>query len=385
MKMTEVLSAFDDDYAVLDVMPAGVFLLKRDYTVLFWNKCLEHWTKINKDTIVGTNIKDHFPQLDKNVYSARLENIFDGGPPTIFSSQLHKNIIPALLPDGHERIQHTIVTALQSKNTNGFNALFVVQDVSDLSRRIQDYRALSKELKKANEELEAFIYTVSHDLRAPLRAVIGFARILEKQTKGELTLPVQQTLDIITSSASEMNNLIDDLLTLSRIGRKTLNKQVLCIKDMVTRIIGTNVLKYEIEQRKLTVIINPMPDFHGDPGLIKQVFINLITNAIKFTRKRQEPVIEVGSKLLDNRIVLYVKDNGIGFDSKFADKIFDVFQRLHSGQEDYEGTGAGLAIVRRIIACHHGEIWADSEKDSGATFYFYLPGEENGVARPVVG
>jgi light-regulated signal transduction histidine kinase (bacteriophytochrome) len=228
------------------------------------------------------------------------------------------------------------------------------------------------ELETANRELEAFTYSVSHDLRAPLRAVAGFSRILREEYEPQLPAEAQQYLHRVQENAQQMGRLIDDLLAFSRLGRQTLKRQPLVPASLARMVL--NELSDEQEGRQMQVNIGNLPVCQADPTLLKQVFANLLANALKFTRQRQVAVIEIGCLPKDAgnvSPVYFVKDNGVGFDMQYVHKLFGVFQRLHRAEE-YEGTGVGLAIVQRIINRHGGRIWAEGKMGEGATFYFTL-------------
>jgi signal transduction histidine kinase len=228
------------------------------------------------------------------------------------------------------------------------------------------------ELDAVNKELEAFSYSVSHDLRAPLRHVTGFAGLLERHTNGQLDDQSRRYLQTISAAASRMGQLIDDLLAFSRMGRSPLAKCRLSLTDLVREARG-EVMSVNGDGRTVTWQLNNLPDVDGDPAMLRQVLVNLLSNALKYSSSRPTPRIEVGSNGgLPDEIVVFVRDNGVGFDMQFAHKLFGVFQRLHSSDE-FEGTGIGLANVRRIIHRHGGRVWAESAIDQGATFYFSLP------------
>ncbi len=237
---------------------------------------------------------------------------------------------------------------------------------ADLEQRVQQRTA---ELQTANQELEAFAYSVSHDLRAPLRAVDGFSRILLQDYAAELTSEVRRYLGMVHDNAQRMGLLIDDLLTFSRLGRQELRKQMVLPQELVGQVLQD--LTAEQGERQIEVIVGNLPPCQADPSLLRQVYTNLLSNAFKFTQRRNEARVEVGYLQKGEGKIYFVKDNGVGFDMRYADKLFGVFQRLHSVQE-YEGTGVGLAIVQRIVHRHGGRVWVEAEPDRGATFYFSL-------------
>lgn len=227
----------------------------------------------------------------------------------------------------------------------------------------------TEELTAANNELEAFSYSVSHDLRAPLRAIDGFSRILLEEYAGTLPDEGSRYLELVRSNTQQMGQLVDDLLAFSRLSRQPLNRQKISPGELVEQALAD--LKPEQEGRRVEIVIGDLPEFDGDPTLLKQVYVNLLANALKFTRKRESARIEVGSVERDGEQVCFVRDNGVGFDMQYVGKLFHVFQRLHRAEE-YEGTGVGLAIIQRIINRHDGRVWVEADVDKGATFYFTI-------------
>jgi len=240
---------------------------------------------------------------------------------------------------------------------------------AELERRVE---ARTSELREANKELEAFNYSVAHDLRSPLRHIKGFAELLSEDYGPEIGPKLQQYLGKIHLSADRMGLLIDDLLRLSRIGRQDLRCQMTDLNLLVTEI--KQELELENNGREIEWKVGPLPQIECDPVLIKQVFVNLLSNAVKYSRPRPHAIIEVGTIKENGSQIFFVRDNGVGFDLKYATRLFGVFQRLH-GPEEFEGTGAGLAIVHRILGRHHGRIWAEAAVEKGATFYFTLGSE----------
>jgi light-regulated signal transduction histidine kinase (bacteriophytochrome) len=240
----------------------------------------------------------------------------------------------------------------------------------------------TSQLETANRELEAFTYSVAHDLRAPLRHISGFARILLDDFAPQMPPEAQTYLQRIDERTRRMGRLVDELLNLARVGRQELALQAVGLRSLVNDAIAD--LKPEIdgrntEGRNIEWKIGDLSYADCDAGLVKQVFQNLLLNAIKFTRPRNPAVIEIGTVEKDGVPAIFVRDNGVGFSMKYADKLFGVFQRLHRA-EDFEGTGVGLATVQRIVQKHGGKIWAEAEPDQGATFYFTLSsGEKNGL------
>jgi PAS domain S-box-containing protein len=229
-------------------------------------------------------------------------------------------------------------------------------------------------LEHLNQELEAFAYTVSHDLRSPLRAIDGFTRILLDEYSTKIDKEGQRLCHVISDNSIKMGQLIDDLLAFSKMNRSAINYSMVDMKVMVSTVF--NEITEPEKKAMIRFDMQELPVALCDPGLIKQVWVNLLSNAAKFTRRHAHPDIVVGFKRSDAEITYYVKDNGVGFEQQYANKLFGVFQRLHSSTE-FEGTGVGLAIVQRIINRHGGRVWAEGEIQKGATFYFSLPMKKN--------
>ncbi|MBD2045631.1 PAS domain S-box protein [Coleofasciculus sp. FACHB-64] len=330
--------------------------------------------------------------------------------------------LDAIHPDDRDRIAEQWSNAIQTKSlydtefrlrrADGIYRYFNVRGVpvlskdgdvrewigtcTDITEKVQAEEAIRQlnaeleqrvikrtaQLEAANQELEAFCYSISHDLRSPLRAINGFSRILLEEYLEQLDPEAQRYQKLVRDNAQQMGQLIDDLLTFSRLSRQPLRKQAVAIADLVRQVLAD--LWHEQQNRQFEINIGNLPACEGDPALLKQVVVNLLTNALKFTRGREVAQIEIGYRHqsftndpeletndFSTTVVYFVKDNGAGFDMRYAHKLFGVFQRLHRA-EDYEGTGVGLAIVQRIIHRHGGRIWAESGVNQGTTFYFTL-------------
>jgi signal transduction histidine kinase len=236
-----------------------------------------------------------------------------------------------------------------------------------LEKQTSELHEKNVQLQAAVSELDAFSYSVSHDLRAPLRAIDGFSRIVLKQYGSILPEEPREYLQLVRDNTVQMGHLVDDLLAFARLSRQQLSKQRVPIRKIIENVLSD--ARQQAEGRSVSVSVGELPSLWGDPSLLKQVLVNLIDNAFKYTRMRAEAVIEVGSREIGGEQVVFVRDNGAGFDMRYADKLFGVFQRLHRA-EDFEGTGVGLAIVQRIVHRHGGRVWAEAAVDQGATFYF---------------
>lgn len=245
--------------------------------------------------------------------------------------------------------------------------LYMVEDMNLISEQLKTEQ---EKLDAANKELEAFSYSVSHDLRAPLRHIDGFTKLLYKNIKNKIDKQAQNYFDNIISSSEQMNQLIEDLLVFSRMGRKEIKKTYVNMKTIVDE--AMKIFAHDIKENNISIIVDDMPEVNLDASLIMQVWVNLISNAIKFTGNSKNSEIHIGTdKDTNGNTIFFIKDNGAGFDQKYVDKIFGVFQRLHSIDE-FPGTGIGLASVQRIIMKHDGEISAEGKINKGASFFFTL-------------
>ena len=250
------------------------------------------------------------------------------------------------------------------------NSLAIAMQQAHLHEQVKRHAAeLEQRVAERTAELEAFSYSVSHDLRTPLLTIDGFSRMLLEDYTDALDAEGQRQLQVICNNAEKMGQLIDDLLAFARIGRREMVPSPINMNELAQTVFEE--LSAANPERELHLKMQAIPSSFGDQAMIGQVFTNLLSNAIKFTRPQEAAVIEVGARTEDGETVFFVKDNGVGFDMAYADKLFGVFQRLHS-DEEFEGTGVGLAIVQRIIHRHGGRVWAESEIGKGATIYFTL-------------
>lgn len=325
---------------------------------------------------------------NKNLSEYNLEDILS--EPT--KELLQKEIIPGSINSGSWEGEVTLINLenkreipvsmlfLSHKNEDGKVERFstISRDISETKEREQKILSLYQELEgktafleASNKEIDSFTYIISHDLRAPIRAIHGFTKVLETSFANQVDAEGMKLLSSVSNAATRMGQLIDDLLHFSRIRRKDVQKSMVNMKEIVTEIMGQEMPTAH-ESSRYKVTIHELPDALCDKGLIRQVWLSLILNAQKFSSTKPQPVIEVGSRKIRNATVYYVKDNGVGFDMKYYDKLFNVFQRLHQWDE-FPGTGIGLAIAHRIVVHHGGKMWAEGKVNEGSTFYFCLP------------
>jgi light-regulated signal transduction histidine kinase (bacteriophytochrome) len=287
--------------------------------------------------------------------------------------------------DGSQFWANGVITVLRDTAGNAVGFSKVTRDITERKRVEDEIRALNAELEQrvaertaANQELEAFSYSVSHDLRAPLRAINGFVEALVEDHRDELSGDAREYLDDVAANARQMGRLIDDLLEFARLSRQLPNRRRSYPHAIVKAVLDG--LKGQFAGRDVRFKIGKLPSCHADPALLAQAYTNLLSNAIKFTRTRKVAEIEVGHCRTAGEDVYFVKDNGVGFDPAYQDKLFGVFQRLHRAEE-FEGTGVGLAIVQRVMHRHGGRVWAESKLGEGATFFFTLGGDQAAAER----
>ena len=350
------------DYAIISFDPEGL--------VTSWNSGATRLKGYSAEEIMGQHISRLYPKedIDQGKLEEELRQAAATGNVENEGWRVRK--------DGSRFWAQVVTTALRDSGGKLIGFVKIDRDITskrEAEKKIQELNLeltqQVNELGNVNRELESFSYSVSHDLRAPLRHVDGFARILKEEYSAGMTPEGLRYLERILEAATQMGQLIDDLLNLARIGRKELNRERVAIARVVKEAMAD--LPAEAKERSIEWRIEPLPEMNCDAGLVKLIFTNLLSNAVKFTRTRESAVIEVGSRVSDGGPTIYVRDNGVGFDPQYADKLFGVFQRLHR-QEDFEGTGVGLATVQRIIRRHGGEIRAESQLNSGATFFFTL-------------
>ncbi len=325
-----------------------------DYRFLDVNPAFETLTGIRREQIIGKRMKEVLPDEDPIWIRRYGEVALTGGP-------VH--------------FEHYAKTLKQYFDVFAYcpaprHFAVIFMDITDRKRAETELQEKTVQLEEANKELESFSYSVSHDLRAPLRAIDGFSRIILRQQEDKFDENTQRQFNMIRDNTRMMGVLIDSLLSFSRIQKASMDLSTIDMGKLASEVWGD--IRQEHPERELEVEITEMLPGYGDRNLIRQVLFNLLSNAVKFTKDRKPGIIEISCYRDDHQVVYCLKDNGAGFSMAYYDKLFGVFQRLH-GPEEFEGTGVGLAIVQRIISRHGGRVWAEGKVNEGATFYFTLP------------
>ncbi len=348
-----------------------ILLLDAKGVIITVNHTAHHYS-IN--ALVGRAITDFHGADNKEAVQKALDFVHDRKTSDIFESAVETN-------DGVVFYRSTLSPVLDAQG-NLQNIVMISRDVTELKMTELELYNLNltlekkvalrtEELAAINKELESFTYSVSHDLRSPLRAINGFSEILKRELGTDLTADTADCLQEILMNTKKMGQLIDNLLEFSRLGKRPMQKARIDMNELFNTVVD--------DCRKS----NPHATFHikeiaettGDRDMLKQVVINIVSNAVKYSSKNPKPRIEIGSEQKNGSTIYYVNDNGAGFNMRYYDKLFGVFQRLH-GADEFEGIGVGLAIVQRVVSKHAGKVWAEAEENNGATFYFSLPDEE---------
>jgi len=348
-----------------DNAPCGYFSVDSNIMLSNINQRLLRWLRYTRDEVVGKmKFEDLLAPESKAAFLFSFEQDFEKYKADGFATDLDFDF---LRKDG--TTLPVVVSSVLVFNDHGEFAGSRTTVADNTERK----KAADK-IKLLNQELESFTYSVSHDLRAPLRAVTGYAQILIEEYGDKLDAEGKRIIDIVTGNANRMGQLIDDLLEFSRLGRKELSQATLHMEKLVQGVVQE--LRVLEKNRQLNVRILPLYPSKGDHNMIRQVWINLISNAIKYSSKKETTEIEIGSYDKNTQTCYYIRDNGTGFDMLYVDKLFGVFQRLHKMSE-FEGTGVGLAVVKMIVKRHGGTVWAEGKVNKGATFYFTLPTVEH--------
>jgi PAS domain S-box-containing protein len=359
---------------LLNLTHDTIFVRDMSDVITYWNRGAEEFYGWTAEQVVGKVTH----QLLQTVFPAPLEQI----NAELLGTGRWEGELVHTKRDGTQVVVASRWSMEQDEQGRPLATLETNNDISERKRAEKEIRKLNAELeqrviertdelKATNKELEAFAYSISHDLRAPLRHMAGYAELLQKNASSVLDEKSRRYMTMILESAKRMGELIDDLLAFSRIGRAETQKTVVSLEQLVKEALSE--VQQETDGRNMDWTIGALPNLYGDRSMLRLALVNLVANAVKFTRTRPQPQIEIGcADGKENEIVVFIRDNGVGFEMKYVNKLFGVFQRLHRAEE-FEGTGIGLATVQRIIHRHGGRVWAEGLVDRGATFYFSVP------------
>ncbi|MHC4104041.1 MAG: PAS domain-containing sensor histidine kinase, partial [Planctomycetota bacterium] len=389
MNASEVM---DDRFRVLDHMPAGVCVIDKDYIVRFWNSCMEGWTGIHKDYIIGSDLGNNFPSFNEPKHRSRIDSIFNGGPPIILSARLHKDIFPSPLPDGELRTLNTTVTAVPVSDGNSYDAIFVAEDITERKRSEEASIRAKKEVEEANHKLELaldhaniltrkakvannakseFLANMSHEIRTPMNGIVGMLTLALNKEREE---KIREYLTIAKTCADNLLNLINDILDISKVEAGKLAIEIIdCNVDEILSVINSGMRPSALEKGIGfdIVLITDVPErIKTDPTRLNQCLVNLIGNAVKFTETGGVTVELSLEEMGDKPFVRFdVVDTGIGIPVDQQKSIFDKFMQADSSTtRKHGGTGLGLAITKQLTELLGGDLTLTSEPGKGSTF-----------------
>ena len=360
--------------AVADVSTYAILTLDAQGYIASWNAGAERIKGYLADEIIGKHFSCFYSH----------EDVVADKPERVLAVAVHEGRFEdegwRVRKDGSRFWANVVVTAMRNAEGDLIGFSKVTRDLTERKSAEESIQTLNRNLEQhvadltsANRELDAFTYSLAHDLRAPLRHIHGFANILMEDWNEKIDAEGKRFLGKIVKSSKEMGSMVDDLLNFARLGRIELQRKLVDLSQVVEEVRGQ--LEPDTQGRSIQWEVGDLPTVPGDPALLRQVLVNLLSNAVKYTSKEQDAQIKIGSRNGGSEVTVFVRDNGAGFEMQYAEKLFRVFQRLHRAEE-FEGTGVGLANVRRIIERHGGRIWAEGEPGKGATFYFSLPAQE---------
>jgi PAS domain S-box-containing protein len=392
VELLESISRFD----LLDHVPVGICVIDKNYKILFWNISLENWTEISSEEANDKNLLELFPHLKSFKYRSRIESLFSGGPPTVFSSQLHKNIFKTVSSD-ENKIFHTTITAVPAAEPGEYYAMFSVEDVTALTKRINDYRHMrdqaldeieqrkkteaelhekQEELQELNATKDKFFSIISHDLKNPIAVFLSISEMLSKMFEDFSPEELKDFLDEMNKSAKKLNSLLENLLQWSRAqtGRLQYNPDTFDLRDVVQNSIM--LLKMNADKKNIGLIsdVQEQSYVYADINMVDTVLRNLISNAIKFTPEKGK--ITISDEVKGEFREVSVTDTGLGISEEDINKLFRIdVHHTTIGTSKEKGTGLGLILCKEFIEKNGGEIWVESRLGEGTTFYFTLPTE----------
>ena len=352
----------------LDKMREGIQILDFDYRYIYVNEALVKQGRYSEEELLGNTLTEKYPDPGQSEMFILLKKCMDERTPQFM---LNRFVYPGGPEGWFELDMQPVPEGVSIRSLDISERKNAEETLRKLNEELeQKVLERTEQLQTVNKELESFSYSVSHDLRAPLRAVNGYAKIIEEDYTKIFDDEGKRLLNNIQYNAQKMGTLIDDLLSFSRLGRKEVQKSDINVTELLE---GVFIELGKVIKHNASIKMEQLLDISADYALINQVFYNLISNAIKFSSKKESPEIVISSEKKNNEVIYKICDNGAGFDMKYGNKLFGVFQRLHTDAE-FEGTGVGLAIVQRIVTKHGGKVWAEATPGQGACFYFAIPG-----------
>jgi chemotaxis family two-component system sensor kinase Cph1 len=344
----------------LDDFPVGVCLFGKDYRIRMWNRRMEVWTGYEAQEVIWKDARTLFPKLMEPKYQHRLDMLFSGGAPAIFSALLHTAIFTPRTKNHLHSVFNTTAMAQETGIAGESDILFVVEDVTAFHKR-------TEQLETINTQLESFVHAASHDLRAPLRRMSYFSHLIKDELAEQASEDMQQYLDFLVSQSRQLDSLLIALLDYSRAASGEMKMASVSLAEAVDR--AVSALQQTLEEANAHVFYDALPELQCDVSLLSLVFQNLIGNAVKYNNA-PTPTVDIRATAQEGEWLIAVRDNGIGVDPDYLEKIFLPFKRLH-GEQEYAGSGIGLSTCQHIIRRHQGQIWAENNADgAGATFYF---------------
>ncbi len=366
-KTEELLESERKYKYTLDKMIEGVQIIDSEFRYVYVNEVVAAQGKSTPEELIGHTMMEKYPGIENSDVFTSIKKCMQERTPQLLENEF---VFPDKTKGWFELSIQPVKEGIFILSNDITDRKKTQKEIESLNEKLEEkVEARTAQLQVVNKELEAFSYSVSHDLRAPLRALYGYSKMIEEDYDSVLDDEAKRLLGNIQYYSQKMGKLIDDLLEFSRMGRKEIIKADIDMNELVQAVLNELIISMP---HKAKVTIHPLPSVEADFTLIHQVWMNLISNAIKYSSKKEAPEILIGSEKGKNENIFYVKDNGAGFDMKYSHRLFGVFQRLHA-PEDFEGTGIGLATTQRILIKLDGRIWFDAQHENGANFYFSLP------------
>ena len=363
------------EFAILDYLPVGMCIIDSNFTVQFWNKTLENWTGLKTSQILGTNLLNHYPHLKQPKYLRRIESLFFGGTPITFSSYLHKYIFPPIDTNIEAKIQHTTVTAISSDKENEYWAMFSIEDVTELTTRVENLKRVENELTIANAAKDRFFSIIAHDMRNPFNVIFSYTRLINQNFERFSKEEILKLNSELNKSTDKAYKLLENLLewSKSQTGGLKFEPTNFKLMDLIDDVV--NLLNESTNQKSIKLITNINTDIFvkADKNMIATVLRNLITNAIKFTH--ENGIIDINAEIQGKMVLIKIRDSGVGMGQEKIDNLFRVDVKTSTqGTNEEKGSGLGLILCKDFVEKNGGYLKVKSEIGKGSTFTFSVPG-----------